>query len=121
MHAGTGGGAGKVNVSDINVMKFTDSSTHNLMMFCANGKHIAKGTLVVRKAGEKQQEYLKVEMTDIIVSSVQVGGADGSDRLTESLSLNFAKVKFEYAPQKEDGTLGSHLPVTMDLKQMKVE
>jgi type VI secretion system secreted protein Hcp len=122
MHTGTGGGAGKVNMQDISVMKWTDRSTHNLMMYCSNGKHIPKGWITVRKAGEKQQEYVKIEMTDIIVSSVQVGGADGSsDRLTESLSLNFAKVKFEYAPQKEDGSLDSHLPVTIDMKTMKVE
>ncbi len=29
----------------------------NLMLFCANGKHFAKGKIIVRKAGENPLEY----------------------------------------------------------------
>ena len=35
-------------------------------------------------------------MEDIIVTAVQTGGSGGEDRLTENVSLNFAKFKFEY-------------------------
>jgi len=100
---GGGGGAGKVNVHDITIHKFFDKSSPALMLHCANGKHISKGLLTVRKAGEKPLEYFKVTLTDLIVSSIQHSGGH-SDQLTENLSLNFAKFKVEYQEQKADGT-----------------
>ena len=77
---GGGGGAGKVHISDIAVTKKTDASSPLLMLNCANGAHIKEATFVVRKAGGEQLEYLKIKLTDVLVSSykshgVQVTGA----------------------------------------------
>lgn len=104
MHIGTGGGAGKVNIQDISITKYIDKSTPNLALYCCNGKHFKEGVLVVRKAGEKPVEYLKITMKEILVSSVSTGGSGGEDRLTENISLNFASFKTEYVPQKPDGS-----------------
>jgi len=101
--AGGGGGAGKVSVHDISVTKFVDKSSPTLMLFCANGKHIASGLITVRKAGEKPLEYMKIKLEDILVSSVQHAG-HGSDLLTENVTLNFSKFQFEYQEQKADGS-----------------
>ena len=57
----------------------------------------------MRKAGEKPLEYLKIKMTDVIISSVCTGGSGGEDRLTENVTLNFGKFQVEYTPQKKDG------------------
>ena len=38
-----------------------------------------------------------------MVTSVSTGGSGGEDRLTENVSLNFAKVKFEYTAAVQDG------------------
>jgi len=100
---GGGGGAGKVQVHDISVTKFLDKSTAALMLHCCNGKHIKDGLITVRKAGEKPVEYLKIKLNDILISGVQHAG-HGSDLLTESLTLNFAKFHMEYTEQKEDGS-----------------
>ena len=104
MHVGGGGGAGKVNVQDMSFTHWFDKASANLMLYCANGKHIPKATLVVRKAGENPLEYIKITMTDVLVTSVSTGGSGGEDRLTENVSLNFAKVKVEYQEQAKDGT-----------------
>jgi type VI secretion system secreted protein Hcp len=101
--SGGGGGAGKVTVHDISVTKNVDSSSCALMYHCASGKHIKEGLITVRKAGEKPLEYLKIKLTDILVSSVQEAG-HGGDLLSENLSLNFAKFEVEYHEQKPDGT-----------------
>ena len=77
------------------------------MIACANGKHFGEALLTVRKAGEKPLEYLKITLTDLIVTSVTTGGSGGEDRLTENVSLNFAIVKIDYKTQKEDGTEGT--------------
>ena len=57
-HHGSGGGAGKASFQDITITKFVDASSPDLMTFCANGKHFAKGKIIVRKAGEKPLEYV---------------------------------------------------------------
>jgi len=88
--AGGGGGEGKATFQDLSFMKRADSSTANLMLACAKGEHIREGTITVRKAGEKPLEYLKIKLEDILVSSSQSGGTEGSTPV-ESVSLNFAR------------------------------
>src|SRR6185437_11998304 len=100
-HSGTGGGAGKANFQDISVTKYIDLASPNLMLYCANGKHVTKGTITIRKAGENPLEYLKISMKNILVTSYSTGGSGGEERLTENVSLNFAEVKVEYAQQTE--------------------
>ena len=103
-HVGGGAGSGKVNVQDLSFTKYIDSATHLLNQHCATGKHIPEAKLVVRKAGDKPLEYLKITLKDILVTSVSTGGSGGEDRLTENVSLNFAEYKIEYTPQKKDGS-----------------
>jgi len=114
-HMGGGGGSGKANFQDLSVTKYVDSSSHALLGACATGEHFTKASLHVRKAGKTQQEYITIEMKEVLVTSVSTGGSGGEDRLTENLSLNFAEVKFTYKPQKPDGSLGDALPFTYDI------
>ena len=107
-HLGPGAGSGKVSVQDVSVTKYVDSASHSLVQFCTNGKHFGEGFLTVRKAGgEKPLEYVKIKMEDVIVTSISTGGSGGEDRLTENITLNFAKVTFTYTPQKTDGSGGA--------------
>lgn len=104
-HHGSGGGAGKANFQDISITKFVDSSSPNLMLYCSQGEHYSKASLIVRKAGGKKPlEYIKIDMKKVMVTSVSTGGSGGEDRLTENVTLNFAEVHLEYSKQKEDGT-----------------
>ena len=106
-HLGPGGGSGKVNVNDMSVTKYVDMATHELLKSCATGTHIASGELIVRKAGAVPLEYLKIKMTDILISSYQTGGSgDGMDRVMETVTMNFAKYEVTYASQKNDGSKG---------------
>src|SRR5689334_17681861 len=73
-HHGSGGGAGKANFQDLSITKYVDKATADLMLFGANGKHMNKGTLTCRKAGENPLEYLKISMEKILVSSYSTGG-----------------------------------------------
>ena len=101
---GGGGGSGKVSFQDLHFVKRVDSSSPLLFLNCANGAHIKEVNLTVRKAGDKPVEYLKITMKDLLISSVSTGGSGGEDRLTESVTLNFAQFKEEYTPQKPDGS-----------------
>ncbi|PJI84245.1 type VI secretion system secreted protein Hcp [Yoonia maricola] len=106
-HLGPGGGSGKVNVSDMTLTKYVDMATHELLKHCATGTHIATGELIVRKAGAIPLEYMRIKMTDIMITSYTTGGSDdGMDRVTETVTLNFAKYEVTYASQKKDGSKG---------------
>ena len=114
---GGGMGAGKVNVQDISLTKWIDAASCDLMKSCCNGKHFGEGKLIVRKAGETPLEYLIITMTDVIITSVSTGGSGGEDRLTENVSLNFAKVNVKYAQQEKTGAGGAAPEMTWNIAE----
>ena len=117
---GGGGGAGKVSMQDFHFVMRTSKASPKLMLACATGEHIKKAVLVSRKAGTEQQEFLKVTMSDVLVSSYQTGGsANGGDFSTDQISLNFAKIEVEYKEQKPDGSLGGAIKAGYDVEANK--
>jgi len=114
-HVGGGAGAGKVNVQDLSFTKYIDKTSVALMLAACNGKHFPDALLIVRKAGEKPLEYLKIKMTDVLISSVSTGGSGGEDRLTENVTLNFSKVNVIYKPQKADGSGDADMTMGWDI------
>ena len=116
-HTGGGSGAGKANFQDLSVTKYVDSSSHKLMQHVATGKHVKQALLIVRKAGEKPLEYIKLTMKNCLISSVSTGGSGGEDRLTENISINFGEFEFEYTPQKPDGSGDSVLPFKFNIAE----
>ena len=112
---GSGSGTGKVEISDISIHKHVDKASPTLMLACANGKHIAKGKLTVRKAGENPLEYLTIDLESILVSSYDVNGANSGDIPMESIRLNFAKVKTEYWTQSDKGAKGENANFSWDV------
>ena len=117
---GGGGGAGKVSMQDFHFVMKVNKSSPKLLLACANGEHIKKATLVCRKAGKEQQEFLKITLSDLLVSSYQTGGSGHGDVLpTDQISLNYAKIEYEYKEQKPDGTLGGAVKAGYDLKANK--
>jgi type VI secretion system secreted protein Hcp len=114
-HLGGGAGAGKVNVQDLSFTKYIDKSSPDLMLACCNGKHFPEATLTVRKAGEHPLEYMIVKLTDLLITSVSTGGSGGEDRLTENVTLNFAKVNVEYTEQSTTGGAGAKPKMGWDI------
>jgi type VI secretion system secreted protein Hcp len=114
-HSGGGAGAGKVSVQDLSFTKYVDKASPPLMLACCNGKHFDEALLTVRKAGENPVEYIKIKMTDLIVTAVSTGGSGGEDRLTENVTLNFAKVNVDYTPQDAKGGAGTAVPMSWDI------
>ncbi|HTI39005.1 MAG TPA: type VI secretion system tube protein Hcp [Vicinamibacterales bacterium] len=120
MAFGTGGGEGKATFHDLTFMHRVDKATPILMQACATGTHLKEGIITYRKAGKGQQEYMIVKMNDIIVTGVQhAHGGSGGEGATESISLSFAKVAFEYKPQKADGSLDAGIHFKYDIKAQK--
>ena len=114
-HVGGGAGAGKVNVQDLSFTKYIDSSTPDLLLSACNGKHYDEALLTVRKAGEHPVEYIKIKLTEVLITSISTGGSGGEDRLTENVTLNFAKVHFDYTPQDDKGAAATAIPMQWDI------
>ncbi len=116
---GGGLGAGKVSMQDFHFTMHVCKATPKLMEHCATGQHIKTAELTCRKAGKDQQEFLKIKMSDLIVSSFQHGGSHGDVIPIDQISLNFSKIEYEYKAQKADGTLDGAIKAGWDLKQNK--
>lgn len=102
----TSGGATRAQFNDLVITKRLDKSSPLLMAYCAEGKHLTGADIVLtaRRAGQDPQDYFKIIMTDVVVSAYQSGASSG-DTPMDTVALNFATVKFSYAPQKPDGSL----------------
>lgn len=118
-HSGGGGGAGKANVQDISFTKWIDKASPPLQLACLTGKHIDEAILSVRKAGTTPHVYLKITLTKLLVSSYSTGGSGGEDRLTENVTLNFAKAKIEYFQQDDTGNVAAAGDYTFDVEANK--
>jgi type VI secretion system secreted protein Hcp len=116
---GGGGGEGKATSQDFHFAMPISKASPLLLKACATGQHIRDGTLTCRKSGGSQLEFLKIKLSDVLVSSYQTGGTNkGADHVDDvpqdQLSLNFAKIDFIYTPQGADGKPGTPVEVVFD-------
>lgn len=102
--SGGGGGVGKVAVQDLQITKKTDKASAKLFTACCTGEHLAKATLVCRKAGTEQQEFLTLVLTPVLVTRFDTSGAADVNVIpTERVWLAFGKIEFKYKEQQTTG------------------
>ena len=110
----------KVAMDDFRFTMTASKATPKLMLYCAYGRKIPKAVLTIRKAGQKQQEYLKVTLNDVIISSYQTGGhGSGNTIPVDQIALNFGKIEIVYQEQDEKGQLGGAVISTFDLRNVR--
>ena len=104
MHVSTGGAAAGSNVMDISITKDMDKASPNLMKYCCKGTVMPTATLTCTKSGGDGGtiEWLKVTMTNAIISNISSSGQEGSMGM-ESVGLNFSEYKMEFWPQDDTG------------------
>jgi type VI secretion system secreted protein Hcp len=119
--SGGGGGAGKAAFEDLHVLARLQKSSPKLFVACASGKHVKQGVLTVRKGGAKKFEFLKITISDVLVSSFEQVGpdneADGAP--LEEIGLSFAKIRVDYTQQSATGAAGVVTSAEWDLKTGK--
>jgi type VI secretion system secreted protein Hcp len=77
-----------------------------LMVACASGRHLPSALLTLHKAGDKGIEFLKIKLSDCLVSSYQDGGQSGDGDLpTDEFSLAFQKIDVMYTSPKTGETV----------------
>jgi type VI secretion system secreted protein Hcp len=117
MGYGSGGGTGKANFGDLTITHYVDKASPNLMLGCTTGEHVGDATLVQRKAGKGQQEFLIITMKEVFITSVATSA--GGEAPTESVTLQPTKIEIEYKPQKPDGSLDAGIFFKYDVKANK--
>jgi type VI secretion system secreted protein Hcp len=120
-HIGTGGGggAGRATFQDLSIVHKIDKASPRLLQACATGQHLKEATITFRKAGQKQQDFLIIKMNDVIITGV-LQSAPSSEAGSETVNLEFAKVDWEFKPQKADGSLDAGIHFKFDIKANKV-
>ena len=93
-HQGGGGGAGKASIQDLSMTKYQDQFSPVLLGALLTGVHVASA--VLSYGDKKTGTAVRLEVREVLVTSLSMGGSSGEDRLTENLTLNFAEVTFTH-------------------------
>jgi type VI secretion system secreted protein Hcp len=113
--ASGGGGAGKVAIRNITIQKLADLSSPLLLQSSATGARIASAIVTARRAGAAAAEFLIFTMTDVIVTSVEVIANASAGNPSESVTLRFSKVEFDYRSTLPSGGLGPEKSFRWDI------
>jgi type VI secretion system secreted protein Hcp len=93
---------GTPSVSEVVVTKNSDVSSVDLFVESAGGKDPKLTTIdFCNVQGNKVNVYLQLELENTLISGYSV--SSGGDRPTESLSLNFTKIKYKYTKFESGG------------------
>jgi type VI secretion system secreted protein Hcp len=115
-HSASGGGAGKVDVHDLQFTKHLDAASPTLALSCCKGTHYDSAVLTMRKAGGTALEYVTITLTDVIITSYSTSASSGEDLLQDTIALNFGKFKYSYQPQDNKGAKkGGAIDATYDI------
>jgi len=111
-----GGGADKVSMQDFHFTMPVNKASPALFPACAQGDHIKNAILTC----QEQQEFMKIIVSDCLVSSFQTDGHSGADIVpTNQISLDFAKIEVEYKEFDASGKLKGSTKKSFDLKSLK--
>jgi type VI secretion system secreted protein Hcp len=101
---GSGSGAGKVDLSSLSLQKSVDLSSAKLFQQCCAGKHFDEATIVCREAGgDTPVEYWTIKLKQVFIDNISWGASSGGGKPTESVSISFAEIKFDYFSQDDKG------------------
>jgi type VI secretion system secreted protein Hcp len=106
-----GGGSvatGKAIIHELKIVKHIDCASTALMAALRTNELIKQAVLVIRKAGSKPLEYLKITIENGRVTSLNLDAGEGpaGPQIVENVSFTFNKITVEYIQQLKDGQGG---------------
>jgi type VI secretion system secreted protein Hcp len=109
--------AGKANFQDLSVMKVLDKTTPDLWAHCVKAVFVKKIEIFYDKEiAEKHEDYFKIELSDALITSIQLSGS--SEHPMESLTFTYSKVKVSYNPE-DDGKLAGFIDRGFDVQTLE--
>ncbi len=119
LSAGGAGGSGRPNIRELVVGRLVDKASPNLFRSCLTGKHIKDVELAERRAGAGKTNFLTITLKDVVIYDAKDSSGGEEARPTESISIAFAKVIYEYIPQKPNGQPDTPVVLRWDVKLNK--
>lgn len=99
-------GSGSLCIMDVNLTKYTDSATVDILMGQMLGIEYPDAEISMTINGtERVEDYFKMRMRNVMVSNYQTGGS-GNERMLESIGLHFDEATIEYRRTGPDGRPG---------------
>ncbi|MGZ6691225.1 MAG: Hcp family type VI secretion system effector [Solirubrobacteraceae bacterium] len=98
---------GKVKFSEFSVAMRTNKASPVLFVAAASGKHIKTAQVSVRRAVKDTIEYLKIKLTDVLVSSFAESAEGAQGEADETLGFSFGALEVQYTPQDPTGKAGA--------------
>lgn len=117
---------GTVDVNPISLTRDFDKASTALMSALFTGKSWDTATIhflkAVGTADVGNEEFLTITLTNAIIGDMSLGGSAGGIPMSESLTLSFSKIEFEYKVQTESGELESGaITAVWDVLKQKAE
>jgi type VI secretion system secreted protein Hcp len=119
--SGGGGAAGRPVFSDLSFTHRVDRASPLLWKACAGGSVIRDAVLSVARNAGSSPDYLLIKLREVRVTAAALAdsAADGQAP-TETVSLAFARVDYEYRAQRPNGSLDAPVSFGYDLKRNRV-
>ncbi len=94
---------GRCDHADFTITKLLDKASPKFNLQCCSGTLIPKVTIELCQQGGDKQLYMKYEMEDVLVTSVNPGGGGhGADSSPlETLGLGYGKITWTYTQLDE--------------------
>lgn len=103
---GAGAATARRAYRNLSITKAVDCASTALLSALATNDEVKEARLMVRKAGEGQQDFLIITLKGARVATVDLdGGSDGET--FERVTFTFTKVDVEYRPQQGTGGRGA--------------
>lgn len=118
---GFGNAQRETSLPSFSEMVFTksfDSASNDIATCCSRGFSLDLVKIhFVKNAGEGVLEYLTYELTNAIISGYSV--SSGGETPTESISLNYTKIKSKYTAQATDHSAATPHEFEYDIAKQK--
>lgn len=119
-HSGGGGGQGKVQCGAVTVLKNIDRSSPELIHHVTAGTRFREGVLSFRNVQSRDTGvYYIVKLSEVFVVSIDQTDNPDPGKIVEKVVLSAAKYRFEYRPQKADGSFGASVTFGFDCEANK--
>ena len=113
---GGGGGGGRASFQDFHFLARISKASPQLFLSCATGAHHKTATLSGVRAGDKSSgDFLKYKLSDVLVTSVEHSGGE-SDLPVEQFSLAYNRFEITFTPSRPDGSRGTPVSASFDVK-----
>ncbi len=111
---------GRADHGDMVITKYVDQATPLLNEKLCAGKPVGQVTFKIGRSDDnKFLPLMDYVMDDVVISSVSVGGGGGKP--SETVTLNYSKIKWTYTGQKEGGGKEGVVSTKHDVKKNTVK